>query len=257
MRRHAPEYLIEGLCLAAFLVSACTFASLLEYPGSPVHELLPNPLIRRALMGVAMGLTAVTLIYSPFGKRSGAHMNPATTLTFLRLGKIASHDAVFYVLAQFAGGISGVLAARVLLQRWLEHPSVNYVATLPGAWGEAWAFAAELTIAFILMWVVLNVSNVPSLNRYTGLCAGILVMLYISIEAPLSGMSMNPARSLGSAMSAGAWTGLWIYFIAPPTGMLLAAECYVRQRGLARVLCAKLHHDNHEPCIFLCNYVRQ
>jgi aquaporin Z len=254
MRRHIPEYLIEGFCLAVFLVSACSFASLLEYPGSPAHELIPNPAVRRVLMGLAMGLTAIILIYSPLGKRSGAHMNPATTLTFLRLGKIDPHDAFFYVLAQFVGGIAGVLAARVFLQRWLAHASVNYVATLPGAWGEMWAFAAELAIAFILMLVVLSVSNVPSLNRYTGLCAGFLVMLYISIEAPISGMSMNPARTLGSAMSAGTWTGLWIYFTAPLLGMLLAAEVYLRRRGAAQVLCAKLHHDNHEPCIFRCNF---
>lgn len=254
MRRHVPEYLIEGLCLAVFMVSACSFGSLLGHPGSPVHELIPNPVLRRLLMGMAMGFTAITLIYSPFGKRSGAHMNPATTLTFLRLGKIDPHDAAFYVLAQFVGGISGVLAARVFLQRWVGHPSVNYVATLPGAWGELWAFAAEVTIAFVLMLVILTVSNVPSLNRYTGLCAGFLVMLYITIEEPLSGMSLNPARSFGSAMSAGAWTGLWIYFTAPPLGMLLAAEFYLRRRGAARVLCAKLHHDNHEPCIFRCNF---
>jgi len=89
MRRHVTEYAIEATCLAVFMVSACLFASLLEYPGSPIHQVLPNPTVRRVLMGFAMGLTAVCLIYSPFGKRSGAHMNPSTTLTFLRLGKVA------------------------------------------------------------------------------------------------------------------------------------------------------------------------
>jgi len=84
--------------------------------------------------------------------------------------------------------------------------------------------------------------------------AGLLVMTYISIEAPISGMSMNPARTLGSAFSAANWTAIWIYFTAPPLGMLLAAELYVRPRGPARVLCAKLHHDNRERCIFRCNY---
>jgi aquaporin Z len=81
-------------------------------------------------------------------------------------------------------------------------------------------------------------------------------MLYIIIEAPISGMSMNPARTLGSAFSAQVWTSIWIYFTAPPTGMLLAAEAYVRLRGSHRVLCAKLHHENNERCIFRCNYRR-
>jgi aquaporin Z len=94
----------------------------------------------------------------------------------------------------------------------------------------------------------------PRLNRYTGLFAGLLVMLYISLEAPISGMSMNPARTLGSAVSAGNWTSIWIYFIAPPLGMLGAAEIYVRRRGINRVLCAKLHHENNERCIFRCGY---
>jgi aquaporin Z len=79
-------------------------------------------------------------------------------------------------------------------------------------------------------------------------------MIYITIEAPISGMSMNPARSLGSALAAREWAALWIYFIAPPLGMLTAAEAYIRFHGVSRVLCAKLHHKNSERCIFLCNF---
>jgi major intrinsic protein len=78
--------------------------------------------------------------------------------------------------------------------------------------------------------------------------------IYISVEAPISGMSMNPARSLASAMAAQAWAPLWIYFLAPVLGMLLAAQLYVSRRGLAGVFCAKLHHDNATRCIFRCRY---
>ncbi len=80
--------------------------------------------------------------------------------------------------------------------------------------------------------------------------AGVLVATFISIEAPLSGMSMNPARTFGSALSGGIWDALWIYFTAPPLGMLLASELYVRTRGLGAVICAKLHHHNNKRCIF-------
>jgi len=86
------------------------------------------------------------------------------------------------------------------------------------------------------------------------LFAGVLVAVYISLEAPLSGMSMNPARTLGSALAANAWDSLWIYFTAPPLGMLLAGEVYLRFRGRRNVFCAKLHHDNTKRCIFRCNY---
>jgi aquaporin Z len=251
---HWPEYLIEAGCLGLFMVSACLFGTLLGHPDSQVVQRMQNPNLLRALMGLAMGTTAISLIYSRFGKRSGAHMNPATTLTFFRLGKVSAPDAVFYMAAQFLGGIVGVLTATLLVGRRLSHPSVNYVVTMPGAYGFAWAFVAEALMTFVLMSVILRVSNMPRLNRYTGLFAGLLVMLYISLEAPISGMSMNPARTLGSAVSAGNWTSIWIYFIAPPLGMLGAAEIYVRRRGINRVLCAKLHHENNERCIFRCGY---
>jgi aquaporin Z len=205
-------------------------------------------------MGVAMGLTAAALIYSPWGRRSGAHFNPATTLTFWRLGKIAPADAALYALGQSAGGILGVLLAAALVGPPLGAPDVLYVATLPGAAGPAGAFVAEVAITFVLMSVVLRASNTARLARFTGLFAGALVATYITLEAPLSGMSMNPARSLASALPAGAWSPLWIYFTAPPLGMLLAAELYLRRRGAAAVFCAKLHHDTTQRCIFRCRY---
>ena len=236
------------------MVSACVFGTFLGHPESPAVRILKDPTLRRIVMGVAMGATAISLIYSRFGKRSGAHMNPATTLTFFRLGKIEPLDAGFYIAAHFVGGIVGVALASLVLGAWLANPSVNYVVTLPGAYGNTWAFVAEACITFLLMSVVLRVSNNPKLNRYTGIFAGILVMLYISIEAPISGMSMNPARTLGSALFAANWTALWVYFTAPLLGMLTAAEFYLRRNGASRVLCAKLHHANSERCIFRCNY---
>lgn len=96
---------MEGACLGLFLVSACVFGVLLEHPMSPTHQAFESPAVRRALGGVAMGLTLIVLVHTPWGKRSGAHMNPAFTLTFYSLGKIAGLDAAFYVAAQFAGGI--------------------------------------------------------------------------------------------------------------------------------------------------------
>jgi aquaporin Z len=109
LRRHWPEYLMEAAGLAIFMISACAFGALLEYPGSPIHQAIPDPTVRRVLMGMAMGLTAIAIIYSPWGQQSGAHINPSTTLTFFRLGKIEFWDACFYFLAQFAGGVAGVM----------------------------------------------------------------------------------------------------------------------------------------------------
>ncbi|MBI4573363.1 MAG: aquaporin [candidate division NC10 bacterium] len=254
LMRHWPEYLMEAAGLAAFMISACLFATILEHPGSAVRRAIADPFLRRMLMGLAMGMTAVTVIYSPWGKQSGAHLNPSVTLTFLRLGKVAPWDALFYVLAQFVGGIAGVVVATMVLGGRLGDPSVNYVATVPGPSGPGLAFLAELTISFGLVSVVLIVSNTAGLARFTGLFAGVLVATYIMLEAPISGMSMNPARTFGSALSGQVWTALWIYLTAPLLGMLLAASLYDGLWGTQGVICAKLHHHNHKRCIFRCGY---
>ena len=253
MRARWAEYAIEATGLGLFMLVACTFGVLLGHPASPVVLALPEPLARRALMGVTMGLTAIALIYSPWGRRSGAHFNPATTLTFWRLGKIETRDAATYAAAQVLGGLAGMLLAAGVLRTALAHPDVHYVATRPGPGGVAIAFTAEVVMTFLLMSVVLRVSNTATLARFTGVAAGSLVALFITVEAPLSGMSLNPARSFASAVPAAAWDVFWIYVVAPPLGMLAAAEVYVRRHGLGAVYCAKLHHDTG-PCIFRCRW---
>jgi aquaporin Z len=253
MTLHWPEYLIEATCLGLFMVSACLFGTLFEHPSSPVRQAIDDPLLRRIPMGLAMGLTAIALIYSRMGQRSGAHMNPAVTLTFFRLGKVAGADTTGYVVAQFVGGIAGVRLASAVLGMLLADPAVNYVLTVPGVQGTAIAWIAELLMSCGMMLTVLAVSNSRA-ARLTGLCAGALVMIYIVVEAPISGMSLNPARTLGSAVAAGAWADLWLYFTAPPLGMLLASEMYVRAKGYGAVFCARLMHPSSGPCIFRCAY---
>jgi aquaporin Z len=248
LKRHWPEYLMEAGELGLFMISAGLFTILLYHPASGVVKALPGEFLRRILMGLAMGLTAVGIIYSPWGKQSGAHMNPAFTLTFFRLGKVAAWDAMFYAVAQLAGAIAGVAAVAAAAGNLIAHPSVNYVATLPGPPGTAAAFLGEAIISFILVAIVLAVSNTPRLARFTGLFAGACVAAFITFESPLSGMSMNPARTLGSAVFPRLWGSLWIYFLAPPLGMLAAAEW--RSRLHQPVACAKLHHHNNRRCIF-------
>ncbi|MCI0403850.1 MAG: aquaporin [Acidobacteria bacterium] len=248
LSQHWPEYLMEAVELGLFMISASLFGVLLEYPGSPLHQALPSPVLRRVLMGLAMGATAIGIIYSPLGKQSGAHFNPSVTLTFFRLGKARGWDALFYVVAQFVGGLAGILLVAAVLRATLAHPSVNYVATVPGSYGVWAAWVAEVIITFILMWMILSVTN-GRLARFTGVFAGMLVATYIALESPISGMSMNPARSFASAVPANVLSTLWIYFTAPTLGMLLAAELYVRRMGRGQVACAKLHHQNNKRCI--------
>ena len=248
LRHHWPEYLIEAWALGTFMVSAGVATVLFEYPGSWLRQAIADADLRRALIGVAMGLTAVALIYSPWGQRSGAHMNPAVTITFLRLRKIAPWDAGFFMLAQCAGGMLGVVLVCALFPDVFSATPVNFIVTVPGPAGPGVAFLAEVAISAWLMATVLWVSGSDRFSGATGLCAGFLVALFITFEAPYSGMSINPARTLASAVPAGVFTHLWIYLLAPPLGMLIVGELYQRTRH-RQAICAKLHHGLLRPCI--------
>ena len=231
LRAHWPLYLMEAAELAGFMLSACAFTVLLYHPALPLAAL--NPLLRRVLMGIAMGATAIAIIRSPWGRGSGAHFNPAITLTFFRLGKIGPDDATFYVVAHFAGAVAGVGAAAALLGPRLAVPQVNYAVTVPGLGGPIAAFAAETFMAALLMATVLITSNRPRLAHWTTWLVGLLIACYIVVFAPISGFSINPARTTGSAVFAHLWTSIWIYFTAPLLGMFAAAEVFVRAARLS------------------------
>jgi aquaporin Z len=243
-------YAIEGAALGVFLLVAIVVTWAIEDLGSPLRPMLGSPLLRRAIIGAAMGLTAAAIIYSPWGMKSGAHLNPAVTLSFFRLRKIKTPDAVFYVVAQFVGAAVAIGLAALLLPATAS--AVAYVATVPGPQGAWAAFAGEAVISFVMMAAILVLSNSMRTAPFTGAFAGVLIAVYIIIEAPLSGMSMNPARSLAPAVAAGTMSSMWIYFVAPTLGMFMAAELYVRLCGWRAVHCAKLHHPSTGPCHFNC-----
>jgi len=241
------EALAEAGLLALFMAVACAVGVLLGHPAAAARVLVPDPLARRALFGLAMAVTILAIVHSPAGKRSGAHLNPAVTLAFVSLGRVRAGDAAWYVAAQAAGAAAGVLLAWGVLGTTLAHPEVHFVTTRPGPGGPFLALAAEVAISFLLMATVLLVSASRH-AAWTGACAATLVFAFITLEAPLSGMSMNPARSLGSAVVAGEGEALWVYLVAPPVGMLWAAATL--RRRVAGLGCAKLCHPADVPCRF-------
>jgi aquaporin Z len=245
-------YSMEAICLCLFMISASFFGTALEFPGSALHQAVPNNFLRLCLMGAAMGVTATLIIYSPMGKLSGAHMNPALTFSFVRLGKIKIEDAIYYTIFQCVGGISGVALMSVLLGDALKDPHVNYVVTAPGPLGVTLAFIVEIIIAYGMMTMVLTTSNHPRFSKLTGVIAGFLVMSYVILSGPISGFSMNPARTIASAVPAMEYGSFWIYMTAPFIGMLTAAEVFKLFKGKA--ICAKMHHENSYLCIFNCGY---
>ncbi len=244
LRAHWPEYLIEAGGVATILfvsVLASVFAL------SPAVAAL-GPFGQRVFAGLCIAGTVVLLIYSRLGRQSGAHFNPAVTLTFLRLGRMRRWDAAFYIAAQVAGGMAGIHLARSLLGEVVARPPIRWIVTVPGKEGVGSAFAAELFCAFLLMSVLLLLGGVPRLAKLTGVAAGVLIFTYIVFESPISGFSLNPARSFASALPAHVWMAFWIYLAAPPLGMLFAALLNVRAR-LPRMACAKLIHDDTVRCI--------
>jgi aquaporin Z len=243
------EYLIEAWALGCFMISVGLFAVLLEASSSPLHYWIPDAHLRRVILAAAMGITAVALIYSPWGQRSGAHMNPAVTLAFLHLRKITLRHALGYTVAQAVGGILGVFLVWATFGASFSSPPVSFVATVPGEGAELAAFFAELSMSALLMLTLLASTASRRLAPYTGIFAGILIFAFISLEAPLSGMSINPARSFASAVPAHQWASFWIYLVAPILGMQLAAVVFARLRAAPHASCAKLYHSSTQRCI--------
>jgi aquaporin Z len=254
LKQHWPEYLIEAFGLGIFMVSAGVFTTLLYAPHGWLAALPVSAMLRRALTGVAMGSTAVAIIYSPWGRRSGAHLNPSVTLAFYRLGKISPADALWYMLAQCLGGLIGVLLTYLVLGASFATPPVAFVVTIPGPAGTAVAALGEFVISLGLMLTVLVTSNRLRLMSYTGLFSGILIALYVTLESPLSGMSMNPARTLASAWPAHNFYAIYLYLLVPPVAMLTAVELYRLLQGHRHIPCAKLAPASHKHCIFHCEF---
>lgn len=223
---------LEAAGLAGFVVGAGALAILLEHPDSIVMSTswAKNGMVRRIPLGVVMGVY-IYMVVSLFGKKSGAHINPSVTWTFYRLGKISWTDAILYTIAQFTGAILASQLLKYTFGSFFAHPKINYGISEPQPpYGATTAFFAEYIISFILMLVVLWASSAKKLEKYVALLSGLLIALYLVIELPFSGMSLNPARSTASALAGNQWRHLWIYFVAPTIAMLTAAEVFLALR---------------------------
>lgn len=242
--RNRKYYLQEALGLAIFMFSACFFGALLESKTAWLHIAIPNNFTRGIIMGVLMGSTALFIFYSPFTAASGAQINPAVTITFLRLGKMCKYDALFYIIFQLIGGTLAVLIMQWLMGKTLTDAPVNSVATVPGKAGVVYAAVTEFIIAFIMITMVLFTSASKSLKGYTRIIAGCFVCLYVIVAGPISGFGMNPARTLASAFPSGIYSSFWIYMVMPFAGMLAAAEFFLMVTKVKKRCRLRIVHKN-------------
>jgi aquaporin Z len=247
IREYAAEFVGTCVLLVVGLSAVCAdFAT-----RSPVVSAIPDSNLRRLLTGVIFAGTATAIVYSPLGRRSGGHINPAVTLAFLRLGKISPKSAAIYIAVQIAGALTGAALVLAIWRGWAK--SVSLGATVPKDGGAAAAVAAEAAVTFLLVSLILNFVDRRRLMPFTAAAAGALVAFFVFVEAPVSGTSLNPARTLGPAVVGGTFTDLWIYFIGPVVGALVAVFAYRRRRP--GVACGKLFHTEAVRCRFLdCQY---
>lgn len=225
-RRNWPHYLAEAAGLAFFMFGASMVTVQCRYPKAWLHQTMAPPFWHMIALGVLMSFVVLAIVYSPWGKKSGAHINPAVTIVFWRLGKITAPDAIFYIIFQFVGGALAIQFMGLVLGEGFRHVSVNHVATMAGADGPGVAFIAEWIISFVLMLVLLWALSDKKREKLAGLFIAFLIGTYLILEEPYSGMSLNPARSFASALAAREWKDLWIYFVAPISAMLAAAELF-------------------------------
>ncbi len=225
--KNRVHYLQEALGLAIFMISACFFSAMIFSEKSLWYQSIPSQLYRNLLMGAAMGITALFIFYSPWTAPSGSQINPAVTITFLRIGKMCRYDAMFFIFFQILGGTIAVYIMQAVIGNLLTDEPVKSAVTVPGKAGIAWALLTEFAIAFITMCMVLFTSENNKLKKYTRIIAGCLVCTWVILAGPVSGFGMNPARSFASALPANTWTAFWIYLLVPVISMLLAAEFFL------------------------------
>lgn len=178
-------------------------------------------------IGIVFGLVIMVMVYAT-GHLSGAHINPAVTVAFTLTRHFPARDAVAYIATQLAGAIA---AAFVLLAIWTQKPA-HLGATVPTV-GAGSALVYEGLLTAFLMFVIMAVATD---TRAVGAAAAIAIGGTIGLDAifggPVTGASMNPARSLGPALAAGEWHEIWIYIAAPVVGAVAGAFAYQLVRGV-------------------------
>ena len=224
--------LLVGLSIVIFMFGS----------GSPMADLIPGVKVRQMITGFLFGSVGASIALSSIGKVSGAHINPAVTMVFWLFRKLEGRLAITYILAQLTGAIAGCLPLIIWGQLGR---SINFGGTAPGTYytvGQA--FLGEIITTFIMVLLLIVFIGFRKIRQYTPYMFPILYAIMVPLEADISGISTNPARSFGPAVITGEWSTFWIYLIGPVTGALLAS--LAGSMLAKRITIAKLYHFDSE-----------
>jgi aquaporin NIP len=223
-----PERARPGLWRRAAAEGLAAFALVFAGCGAIIADAGYDGALGTVGVGLVFGLVIMVMVYAA-GHLSGAHINPAVTLAFTMTRHFPAREAAAYIAAQLAGAVAGALA---LLAVWPDAPA-NLGATLPSV-GAGSALVYELLMTAFLMFVIMAVATD---TRAVGAAAAIAIGGVIGLDAlfggPVTGASMNPARSFGPALASGEWTDFWVYLVGPVAGAGLGALAYQLVRGPA------------------------
>jgi aquaporin Z len=224
--------LMAGLSIVIFMFGT----------GSPMALLIPAVKVRQAITGFLFGSIGASIALSPIGKVSGAHINPAVTMVFWLFRKIEGRLAITYVLAQLTGAIIGCLPLLIWGQMGR---SIHYGGTFPGeGYSIQTVLLGEVITTFTMVTLLVLFIGFRQIRQFTPYMFPVLYAIMVPLEADISGISTNPARSLGPAVLSGQWTGWWIYWIGPLAGALMASlACSLLAK---RITIAKLYHFDSE-----------
>ena len=202
-----------------------TFFLVLIGPGAVMVDAYSGGAIGHTGVALAFAFVVTAMVYA-LGHLSGAHINPAVTIGFWSVRRFPAHEVGPYVLAQVLGAVGASSFLRAILG-----PVGHAGATLPSLPAGA-AFAVEWLLSFALMLVIMAVAtDERAANGFAGVAVGLTVGFCALTAGPLTGASMNPARSFGPALVSGTWSAHWIYWFAPITAMVIAARLYEFLRG--------------------------
>lgn len=235
------QWMAEFVGTALLVGVGCTWVVLDLKTGGTVSRWIPSEGARRALTGFLFGSTGCLITLSPIGKISGAHINPAVTLGFWIRRRIESTTAIGYIIAQVAGGIVGAWGLGI----WgSSTKQMQYAATVPGRGGDWVAALGEVGATFLLVVLLFSFLGHVRLRNFVPYLLPVLYAILVWIEAPISGTSTNPARSVGPELMTGMWNGWWVYWLGPLVGAMLAVSVLHVARPITKweIQVAKMYH---------------